>query len=147
MTDSVAPASVAPALRTGEECLPNSRASCGALASVSKKELAPIYLLEKATTQPSQCGGCWVRKICVQQHDNRMRQQNSRKGFAPRDGRNGGSGNVRQKYEKYLVRQRDAQVAGDEVEMENCHQHAEHYWRLTRAAAGEGCSSEGPWKG
>jgi hypothetical protein len=45
-----------------------------------------------------------------------------------------GSGNVRQRYERYLVRAREAQLAGDEIEMENCYQHAEHYYRLMRAA-------------
>ena len=42
--------------------------------------------------------------------------------------RNGG-GNVRQNYERYLARAREAQLAGDVVEMENCYQHADHYFR------------------
>jgi Domain of unknown function (DUF4167) len=41
---------------------------------------------------------------------------------------------ARQKYESYLARTREADVAGDAVEMENCYQHAEHYWRVMRAA-------------
>jgi hypothetical protein len=61
-----------------------------------------------------------------------------RSGSLPR--RQGGSfGNARQRYESYLARAREAQVAGDAVEMENCYQHAEHYWRMMRAAeAGPG---------
>ena len=37
-------------------------------------------------------------------------------------------------YEIYLVRAREAQLAGDAVEMENCYQYAEHYWRVMRDA-------------
>ena len=44
-------------------------------------------------------------------------------------------GNARQRYEQYLVRAREAQLSGDVVEMENCYQHAEHYFRVLR---GEG---------
>ena len=43
--------------------------------------------------------------------------------------------NARLHYERYLVRAREAQLSGDEVEMENCYQHAEHYFRVMR---GEG---------
>ncbi len=49
---------------------------------------------------------------------------------------NGGA-NARQNYEKYLARAREAQLAGDAVEMENCYQHAEHYFRLMRGAGDE----------
>jgi hypothetical protein len=45
------------------------------------------------------------------------------------------SGNARQHYERYLARAREAQLAGDAIEMENCYQHAEHYFRVMR---GEG---------
>lgn len=45
------------------------------------------------------------------------------------------AGNARQQYERYLVRAREAQFAGDAIEMENCYQHADHYFRLLR---GEG---------
>ena len=45
------------------------------------------------------------------------------------------NGNVRQKYERYIARARDAQLSGDVIEMENCYQHAEHYFRVLR---GEG---------
>jgi hypothetical protein len=47
-----------------------------------------------------------------------------------------GAGNPRHQYERYLARAREAQQAGDEIEMENCFQHAEHYFRVMRAAAG-----------
>jgi hypothetical protein len=43
--------------------------------------------------------------------------------------------NARQQYERYLARAREAQLSGDAVEMENCYQHAEHYFRVLR---GEG---------
>ena len=48
--------------------------------------------------------------------------------------------NARQQYERYLARAREAQVAGDAVEMENCYQHAEHYFRVLR---GEGYERRG----
>ena len=51
---------------------------------------------------------------------------------------NGGS--ARQQYERYLARARQAQLAGDAVEMENCYQHAEHYFRVMR---GEGHEHRG----
>jgi hypothetical protein len=72
----------------------------------------------------------------MQQRDNRiMRQRHSDGRGRPLPHRNGPSrGNARQKYENYLAKAREAQVAGDAVEMENCYQHAEHYWRVMRAA-------------
>ena len=48
--------------------------------------------------------------------------------------------NARQHYERYLARAREAQLAGDAVEMENCYQHAEHYFRVLR---GEGHERRG----
>jgi hypothetical protein len=48
--------------------------------------------------------------------------------------------NARQQYERYLARAREAQVSGDAVEMENCYQHAEHYFRVLR---GEGYEHRG----
>jgi hypothetical protein len=47
-----------------------------------------------------------------------------------------GGGNAKQHYEKYLAKAREAQQVGDEIEMENCYQHAEHYFRVMRAAGG-----------
>lgn len=46
-------------------------------------------------------------------------------------------GNPRQHYERYLARAREAQLAGDAVEMENCYQHAEHYFRVLRGTGDE----------
>ena len=43
-----------------------------------------------------------------------------------------GQHNARQQYERYLTRAREAQVAGDTVEMENCYQHAEHFLRVMK---------------
>ena len=48
-----------------------------------------------------------------------------------------GPQNARRQYERYLARARDAQVAGDVVEMENCYQHAEHYLRVMRGTGDE----------
>jgi hypothetical protein len=47
------------------------------------------------------------------------------------------AGNARQCYERYLVRAREAQLAGDVVEMQNCYQHAEHYLRVMRGDRNE----------
>jgi hypothetical protein len=43
---------------------------------------------------------------------------------------------TRQKYEWYLSLGREAQFAGDTVEMERYYQFADHYFRVMRAAAG-----------
>jgi hypothetical protein len=42
------------------------------------------------------------------------------------------SANARQQYERYLTRAREAQLAGDAIDMENWYQHAEHYFRVMR---------------
>ena len=42
------------------------------------------------------------------------------------------AGNAKQNYERYRARAREAQVSGDVIEMENCYQHAEHYFRVLR---------------
>jgi hypothetical protein len=44
---------------------------------------------------------------------------------------------ARQNYERYLARARDAQLSGDTIEMENCYQHAEHYFRIMKGAGDE----------
>jgi len=41
--------------------------------------------------------------------------------------------NARRNYDRYIALARDARVRGDLVEMENCYQHAEHYFRVLRA--------------
>jgi hypothetical protein len=48
-----------------------------------------------------------------------------------------GPNNARQQYERYLARAREAQMAGDVVEMENCYQHAERYLRVMRGTGDE----------
>jgi hypothetical protein len=41
-------------------------------------------------------------------------------------------GNAQRNYERYIALAREAALAGDTVEMENCYQHAEHYFRVMR---------------
>jgi hypothetical protein len=57
-----------------------------------------------------------------------------------------GAGSARQHYERYLARAREAQLAGDAVEMENCYQHAEHYFRVIQAEAGTDDRRSRPWE-
>jgi hypothetical protein len=52
----------------------------------------------------------------------------------PRALRTPGGVNARQQYERYLARAREAQLAGEAIEMENCYQHAEHYSRVMHAS-------------
>ncbi len=40
--------------------------------------------------------------------------------------------NAKQRYERYVALAKEALRAGDRVEMENCYQHAEHYFRMMR---------------
>ena len=40
-----------------------------------------------------------------------------------------GSGNAARNYERYMALAREAAVRGDDVEVQNCYQHAEHYFR------------------
>jgi hypothetical protein len=47
------------------------------------------------------------------------------------------AGNPRQNYERYIARAREAQLSGDVIEMENCYQHAEHYFRMLRSEGHE----------
>ena len=61
------------------------------------------------------------------------RRNGPRRPVLPRRPHNGG-GNARQNYERYLALAREAQLAGDDVEMERCYQFAEHYFRVIRAA-------------
>jgi hypothetical protein len=71
----------------------------------------------------------------MQQRDNRNNQQRTAGRGRPLPHGNGPArGNTHQKYESYLAKAREAQVGGDVVEMENYYQHAEHYWRVMRAA-------------
>jgi hypothetical protein len=43
---------------------------------------------------------------------------------------NNTAASAQRNYERYLALARDAASAGDTVEMENCYQHAEHYFRV-----------------
>jgi len=66
------------------------------------------------------------KENCMNRNMRRLPQQRQ----APRETLNGI--NARRQYELYLARAREAQVAGDAVEMENYYQHAEHYLRVLR---------------
>ena len=58
-----------------------------------------------------------------------------RQGQRPSQGRQlhgNGSGNAQRNYERYLALAREAALSGDNVEMENCYQHAEHYFRVMK---------------
>jgi hypothetical protein len=57
-----------------------------------------------------------------------LRRQPGRPGSDVR--RQAGAGNARRNYERYIVLAREAALNGDDVEMENCYQHAEHYYRV-----------------
>ena len=57
-----------------------------------------------------------------------LRRQPARLGSDVR--RQAGAGNARRNYERYIVLAREAALNGDDVEMENCYQHAEHYYRV-----------------
>ena len=46
--------------------------------------------------------------------------------------RQNGAGNAHRNYERYMALAREATSNGDIVEAENCYQHAEHYFRVTR---------------
>jgi Domain of unknown function (DUF4167) len=56
------------------------------------------------------------------------RSPNSRASPAGQQRRNG-SGNAKRTYERYVELAREAAVRGDDVEVQNCYQHAEHYFR------------------
>lgn len=57
------------------------------------------------------------RQVTGQRHQNGNRPQ---------------SGNAQRNYERYMALAREAALSGDSVEMENCYQHAEHYFRVMR---------------
>ena len=62
--------------------------------------------------------------------------QRQRQGSGGAGGRNGGSaGNAQRNYERYIALAREAALSGDTVEMENCYQHAEHYFRVMKEGA------------
>ncbi|MGE0850675.1 MAG: DUF4167 domain-containing protein [Hyphomicrobiaceae bacterium] len=45
---------------------------------------------------------------------------------------NGSPGNAQRNYERYMALAREAALSGDTIEMENCYQHAEHYFRMMK---------------
>ena len=61
------------------------------------------------------------------QRPQRRRPPNGRPDAAQRQRQNG-SGNAHRNYERYLALAREAASSSDRVEMENCYQHAEHYF-------------------
>ena len=64
-----------------------------------------------------------------------QRPPGDRSGTRLRQRHDGLSGRAQNNYERYLALARDASLAGDTIEMENCYQHAEHYFRLMREQA------------
>lgn len=42
------------------------------------------------------------------------------------------NGSAQQKHAQWLARAADAERAGDRIEAENCRQHAEHWYRVSR---------------
>ena len=57
-----------------------------------------------------------------------VNRQNGQRSNAP--GRD--NGNALRNYDRYIALAREARLAGDIIEMENCYQHAEHYFRMMR---------------
>jgi hypothetical protein len=60
----------------------------------------------------------------------RNQKQRLRTGQSPGQGTS--PANAQRNYERYLALAREAALNGDTVEMENCYQHAEHYFRVMR---------------
>ena len=70
---------------------------------------------------------------------NNMRNGNQRPQRRPLSGQSSsmrqghnGAGNAHRNYERYMALAREATSNGDMIEAENCYQHAEHYFRMTR---------------
>jgi len=61
------------------------------------------------------------RRLPGGQNNNALRQR-----------QNGQSGSAQRNYVRYLALAREATLNGDIIEAENCYQHAEHYFRVTR---------------
>ena len=59
-------------------------------------------------------------------------------GYNPRRAQNGSSlGNANRNYQRYIELAGDAARRGDPIEVENCYQHAEHYFRVMRESERE----------
>jgi hypothetical protein len=67
----------------------------------------------------------------------RRRPTGDRRNVATRQHQNG-SGNASRNHARYLVLAREATLAGDTIEAENCYQHAEHYFRVMRESESGG---------
>ena len=68
----------------------------------------------------------------AKQRSQRRRYTRGTDNGASRQRQNGSSGNARRNYDRYVALAREAALAGDTIEMENCYQHAEHYFRVMR---------------
>ena len=126
------------ALSSYHLCLPNICALCGALAPPFPKRLAPPSpTYDHCCLWLCRAGSREIRRRLTKgtHMDPNLRRRNGGRPRVPHRPRNG-TGNPKQHYERYLTKAREAQQAGDEIEMENCYQHAEHYFRVMRAAAG-----------
>ena len=67
------------------------------------------------------------------QRPQRRRPPGARQNTATRPHHNGAStGSASRNHARYLVLAREATLAGDTIEAENCYQHAEHYFRVMR---------------
>jgi hypothetical protein len=60
----------------------------------------------------------------------RRSRPSGRSHAGPRQHQNGATGNALRDHERYLTLAREAALAGDTIEAENCYQHAEHYFRV-----------------
>ena len=56
----------------------------------------------------------------------------NRAGGGNRPHASAGPASAKRNYERYLALARAATLAGDELEAENCYQHADHYFRVLR---------------
>jgi hypothetical protein len=67
----------------------------------------------------------------------RQRQMSGGGGGGQRhqNGNRPNSGSAQRNYERYISLAREASLSGDNVEMENCYQHAEHYLRVMKERA------------
>jgi hypothetical protein len=113
-------------------------ASCGVLASTFPERMALTSLIIRlrcsyfAATSHRQPRGARERRAHKMNTIPQRRRDLARPHAMHRPQT---TGDARQRYERYLTRAREAQIAGDAIEMENFYQHAEHYLRVMR---GEG---------
>ena len=72
------------------------------------------------------------------QRPQRRRPPGARQNAATRQHPSGSSGSASRNHARYLVLAREATLAGDTIEAENCYQHAEHYFRVMRESESGG---------